>query len=315
MSDLFGSCGWPLRRRHSLKNTNNYGYLFILPFFIIFSLFSLYPILNTFLVSLTNEDMTRFEINFVGFRNYIQELTTPLFWKSFFNTWIIWLPNITIQLILALFLAVLLTNRRMNLKFTGGFRAIYFFPSLVTYASVAILAFTFTDWQNGILNQLIFGTGEAAKENYIFWLNDPNTARFIISVIQTWLWFGNSMILFIAGIISIPESYFEAATVDGANLWTVFRRITFPLLKPVMIYIGITSLIGGMNMFDIPWIMTRGSGGPEQSMMTTVMYMYNRAFSWSALGSGSSVAFLLFILTAIFSIFYLKIIARNSETA
>ncbi len=275
-----------------MKNVNRYGYLFILPFFIVFATFSLYPILNTFLVSLTDENMTNFNINFVGFQNYFRELQTPLFWKSFLNTWIIWLPNIIIQLALALFIAVLLTNKRLNLKFTGGFRAIYFFPSLVTYASVAILAFTFTDWQNGILNQLLFGTGEAAKENYIFWLNNPRVARFIISIIQTWLWFGNSMILFMAGIFSIPNSYFEAAVVDGANTWQIFKNITFPLLSPVMVYIGITSLIGGMNMFDIPWIMTRGSGGPEQSMMTTVMYMYNRAFSWGDLGSGSSVAFL-----------------------
>ncbi len=297
-----------------MKNVNRYGYLFILPFFIVFAVFSLYPILNTFFVSLTNEDMTRFDMDFVGFQNYIRELSTPLFWKSFFNTWIIWLPNIIIQLAMALFLAVLLTNQRLKLKLAGGFRAIYFFPSLVTYASVAILAFTFTDWQSGILNQLLFGTGEAARENYIFWLNDPNTARFIISIIQTWLWFGNSMILFMAGILAIPDSYFEAATVDGASSLNVFKCITFPLLTPVMIYIGITSLIGGMNMFDIPWIMTRGSGGPDQSMMTTVMYMYNRAFSWSAIGSGSSVAFLLFILTAIFSGFYLKFIIRNRET-
>jgi len=297
-----------------LKDVNKYGYLFILPFFVIFAVFSLYPIINTFIVSLTNEDMTRFDIDFVGLKNYARELTTPLFWKSFANTWIIWLPNIILQLSFALLLAVMLTNRRLNIRFAGGFRAIYFFPSLVTYASVAILAFTFTDWQNGILNQLIFGVGEAAKEQYIFWLNDPDIARFIISIIQTWLWFGNSMILFMAGILAIPESYFEAATVDGASSWNVFRSITLPLLTPVMIYIGITSLIGGMNIFDIPWIMTRGSGGPEQSMMTTVMYMYNRAFSWGALGSGSSVAFLLFILTGIFSIIYLKIISRNSET-
>lgn len=297
-----------------MKNVNRYGYLFILPFFIVFALFSLYPILNTFLVSLTNENMTRFEINFVGFQNYIRELSTPLFWRSFLNTWIIWLPNIILQLSFALFIAVLLTNKRMKIRFTGGFRAIYFFPSLVTYASVAILAFTFTDWQNGILNQLIFGTGEAAKENYIFWLNNPYTARFIISIIQTWLWFGNSMILFMAGIISIPDSYFEAATVDGASSWHVFRGITLPLLTPVMIYIGVTSLIGGMNIFDIPWIMTRGSGGPEQSMMTSVMYMYNRAFSWDALGSGSSVSFILFILTAFFSAIYMKIISRGRET-
>ena len=296
-----------------MKNVNRYGYLFILPFFIVFAFFSLYPILNTFFVSLTDENMTSFSVNLVGFKNYLRELQTPLFWKSFFNTWIIWLPNIIIQLSLALFIAVILTNRRLNMKFTGGFRAIYFFPSLVTYASVAILAFTFTDWQNGILNQLLFGTGEAAKQNYIFWLNNPRVERFIISIIQNWLWFGNSMILFMAGIISIPDSYFEAAVVDGANSFQIFKGITFPLLSPVMVYIGITSLIGGMNMFDIPWIMTRGSGGPEQSMMTTVMYMYNRAFSWGDLGSGSSVAFLLFILTAIFSVFYLKIINRRRD--
>jgi multiple sugar transport system permease protein len=296
-----------------MEKTDRYGYLFILPFFVVFAIFYFYPIVSTFITSLTDESMTSFEVNFVGFRNYVNELSTPLFWKSFLNTWIIWLPNIILQLGLALLIAVVLTNIQLRIKFVGAFRAIFFFPNLVTVASIAILAYAILDWQNGILNQLVFGTGEGAQDKYIFWINNPHRARFILSIILTWQWFGYTMILFMAGMISIPRTLYEAAYVDGASGWRTFRSITLPLLTPVMIYIVITSLIGGMNIFDLPWIMTQGSGGPNQSMMTTVVYMYNRAFPWYQIGSGSAVAYILFIFTAIFSVIYLRIITRGRE--
>jgi multiple sugar transport system permease protein len=298
-----------------VKNTNNYGYVFVLPFFAAFAIFWMYPIINTFITSLTDENFTVAVKSFVGFRNYVEELTRLLFWKSFFNTWIIWLPNITVQILLALLVAVILTNVRTRIRGIGFFRAVFFFPNLVTIASVAILAYAVLDWQNGVLNQLLFGVKEGAVDKYIFWMNDPIATRVTVSIIQTWMWFGYTMILFMAGIQSIPVSFFEAAVVDGANELKIFRAITLPLLKPVMIYVVITSLIGGMNMFDLPWVLTNGAGGPNQSLSTVVVYMYNRAFRWYQLGTGSAVSYLLFVLTGIFSIIYFRLVRQAGDTA
>lgn len=290
-----------------------YGYLFILPFFATFAVFWLYPVISTFVTSLTNEDFTRAGRSFVGLQNYIYEITNIGFWRSFLNTWIIWLPNIILQLAVALFLAVILTNIQLRIRAVGVFRAIFFFPNLVTVASIAILAYAILDWQSGVLNQILFGTGPAAQEKYVFWLNNPVMSRIFVSLIQTWMWFGYTMILFMAGIQSIPSSLFEAAFVDGAGPARTFKSVTLPLLKPVMIYVVITSLIGGLNIFDLPWILTRGRGGPDQSLTTTVVYLFNRAFRFYQLGAGAAVSYLLLIFTGIFSYIYLRFVGFGRE--
>lgn len=290
-----------------------YGYWFILPFFLAFAIFWVIPIASTFVTSLTNEDFAQFGRDFVGFENYVQELTAVGFWRSFLNTWIIWLPNIILQIGTALFLAVVLTNSQFRVRGVGAFRAIFFFPNLVTVASIAILAYAVLDWQAGILNQVVFGTGPAAQDNYIFWLNDPIATRIVVALIQTWMWFGYTMILFMAGIQSIPKSLFEASIVDGASSMRIFRSITLPLLKPVMVYVIITSLIGGMNIFDLPWILTRGTGGPNQSLTTVVVYLYNRAFRFYQLGSGAAISYLLLFFTGIFAAIYLRFIGFGKE--
>lgn len=293
-----------------MKRFERHGYLFILPFFLAFAVFWVYPVVSTFITSLSNEDFTVATKEWVGGQNYVDELTRPLFWKSLSNTFIIWIPNIIAQLGLALFLANALTTQK--LRGSGTFRAIYFFPNLVTIASVAILAYAILDWQRGTLNQLLFGVGEENVERYIYWLNDPVASRSIVSIVQTWMWFGYTMILFMAGIQTIPQSLFEAALMDGAGKWAVFWGITLPLLRPVMIYVVITSLIGGINMFDFPWILTTGRGGADQSLTTVVVYLYQRAFQWYQLGTGAAISYLLFFLTAIFSGIYLKFTASRT---
>ncbi len=302
-----------------MTKQDRWGYAFILPFFAAFAVFTAFPIVNTFIVSLTDETMTTFESNFIFLENYAAELTQPLFWKSFLNTWIIWLPNIIAQISIALFLAWALTNRRLRIKGTGAFKAIYFFPNLVPVASIAILAYALFDWQSGPINQLLFGTGAAAKDRYIWWFNSPRLSQVIVSSIQTWMWFGYTMTMFVAGVLAIPQTLFEAAIIDGANEWQVFRRITLPNLKPIMQYVLITSLIGGMQMFDLPWILTQGSGlapgGVENSLTTMMVYMYSRAFSWDQnLGGASAVSWLLFIFVAAVSFLYLRLTReKNAE--
>lgn len=293
-----------------MTKQDRWGYAFILPFFLAFAVFTAYPIINTFLVSLTDESMTTYETNFIFLENYFAELSQPLFWLSFLNTWIIWLPNIVAQITIALFLAWALTNQRIKIKGTNAFRAIYFFPNLVPVASVAVLAYAFFDWQNGPVNQLLFGSEPSAKNQYIWWFNDVHYSQSIVSGIQTWMWFGYTMTMFVAGVLAIPRTLFEAAVIDGASEWQIFTRITLPNLKPIMQYVLITSLIGGMQMFDLPWILTQGSGlapgGVENSLTTVMVYMYSRAFTWDQnLGSASAVSWILFIFIAAMSALYL----------
>lgn len=149
--------------------------------------------------------------------------------------------------------------------------------------------------------------------HYIWWLNDPFKSQMIISIIQTWMWFGYTMVLLMAGIQGIPKHIIEAAIVDGASETKIFRFIILPLLKPMLAYVIITSLIGGMNLFDMPWVITEGTGGANQSLMTMAVYMYSRAFRWGQLGSGSAVSFIMFFFTAIFSIIYLTVFGRNTQ--
>lgn len=296
-----------------MKKPDNWAYVFILPFFAVFAIFIAYPIGNTLWVSMTNETMTSFEKPvFVGLANYVSELGQPLFWKSLLNTWIIWLPNIVAQISMGIGLAWILTNQRLRIRGQPAFRAIYFFPNLVTVASIAVLAYAIFDWQKGPVNFLLFGTGPEASKRYIWWFNNPVLSRVIVSVIQTWMWFGYTMIMFIAGFNSISPSYLEAAVIDGATEWQVFSRISLPLLKPMMTYVLITSLIGGMQMFDLPWVLTNGAGnapgGVDNSLTTSMVYVYSRAFSWDQnLASASAVSWLLFMFIAVVSAVYLRV--------
>jgi multiple sugar transport system permease protein len=227
------------------------------------------------------------------------------------NTWTIWLPNIVAQVAIGLGLAWILTNRRLKVKGGHGFRAVFFFPNLVTVASIAVMAYALFDWQRGPINYLLFGTGPGASDHYIWWFNDPRMSQIVVSVIQTWMWFGYTMILFVAGLQSISESYIEAALIDGATEGQIFRRILLPLLGPMMTYVLITSLIGGMQMFDLPWVLTNGAGfapgGVDNSLTTSMVYMYSRAFSWDQnLGGASAVSWLLFLFVAVLSGLYLR---------
>jgi len=289
------------------RNYNAYGYWFILPFFLVFLVFTAYPILNTLFDSFTNDSFSNFGTPaFVGLKNYANEITSSLFWKSFFNTWIIWIPNIVTQMTLALLLAALFTNYELNIKGKGIFRAIFFFPNIITITTIAILVYVLFDWQSGAINQIFFGPD---KKEYINWFGKGFVIQMIIGGVQTWIWFGYTAIMLMAGIQAMPKEMFEAALIDGASGSKIFFRIILPFIRPILAYVAVTSIIGGMQMFDLPWVMfPGGQGGADQGGITMTVYMYARAFSWDQnLGGGSAVAWIMFALIAIFSILYLRI--------
>ncbi|RZT16510.1 carbohydrate ABC transporter permease [Fictibacillus sp. BK138] len=286
-----------------MKNLNRYGYVFIAPFWIIFLVFSIYPVLLTFYYSFTNYSGSG-EAQVVGLANYKRLLTDTYFVEAFFNTWKIWGVNFALQIGLALILAMIFSDMRMKLKGLAFFRSIFYLPNLITISSVALLFGILLDWQHGSLNMMLMKLGIISDP--INWLNEPTTAQLSVSLILTWMWFGHSFIVVMAGVSGISKDYYEAALIDGANRWQTFSKITIPLLKPILLYIMITSLIGGLQLFDLPMLLTDGIGSPDGSLNTMVLYLYNQAFKYNNYGYAAAVAYGLFVITLIFSAFIFK---------
>jgi multiple sugar transport system permease protein len=281
-----------------MRKIDYHGYLFIAPFWLIFLTFSIYPVLLTFYYSFT--DFTGSGTpNTVGLENYKRLIGDTYFVEAFFNTWKIWGVNFVLQIALALLLAVLFSDLRMKIKGMNFFRAIFYLPNLITISSVALLFGILLDWQHGSLNMVLMSLGFISEP--IEWLNKPITAQLSVSIILTWMWYGHTFIVIMAGITGISKDYYEAALIDGANRWQTFISITLPLLKPILLYIMITSLIGGLQLFDLPMLITDGLGSPEGALNTMVLYLYNQAFKYNNYGYAAAVAYGLFVITLIFS--------------
>ncbi|MCA1054372.1 sugar ABC transporter permease [Rossellomorea aquimaris] len=293
-----------------MKNVNKYGYFFIAPFWIIFLIFSIYPVALTFYYSFTNYTGSGVA-EVVGLANYKRLITDTYFVEAFFNTWKIWGVNFLLQIGLALILALIFSDMRMKMRGLAFFRSIFYLPNLITISSVALLFGILLDWQHGSLNMILLNIGLISEP--INWLNEPTTAQLSVSLILTWMWFGHSFIVVMAGVSGISKDYYEAALIDGANRWQTFTKITLPLLKPILLYIMITSLIGGLQLFDLPMLLTDGIGSPDGSLNTMVLYLYNQAFKYNNYGYASAVAYGLFVITLIFSAMVFKGMYRNER--
>lgn len=295
------------RRR---KNVNNTGYLFVLPFVIVFLIFSIYPVIRTLYLSFTQYKGYG-EPVLIGIDNYKRVIKDAMFWRALLNTLKIWSVNIVVQLGLAFLLTIIFSDLKYRMKGVGIFRALFYLPNLIAPASVAFLFAALLDWQFGTLNQILIDA-KVVKVG-IDWLGQPGTAQLAVAIIGAWMWFGNSFIMLMAGVQGISKDYFEAAAIDGAGRWKVFGSITLPLLKPILLYVAITSLIGGLQIFDIPFLITDGIGKPNGSLNTAVMYLYNTAFNYNNVGYASSIAYFLFIIIAIASGIEYKIMYHKKE--
>ncbi|MCD2346204.1 carbohydrate ABC transporter permease [Clostridium guangxiense] len=291
------------KRAKGINDVNKFGYLFILPFLITFIVFSIYPILRTLYLSFTSFNGFG-EAKFIGVDNYTRVLSDKLFWTAFLNTLKIWGINIVLQLGIAFLLTIIFSDIKYKIKGLSVFRALFYLPNLISAASVAFLFKSLMDWQYGSINQLLLNLGIIHSK--IDWLGQTQTAPLVVSIIGAWMWFGNSFIVLMAGVQGISKDYFEAATIDGAGRWTIFGKITLPLLKPILLYVAITSLIGGLQIFDIPFLITDGLGSPSNSLNTMVMYLYNTAFKYNNVGYAAAIAYVMFIIIAIFSAFTFK---------
>lgn len=309
------------------KDYNKMGYLFVAPFVIVFLIFSVYPVFRTLYLSFTNMKISEREaISLVWFQNYQRVLTDKYFWAALKNTFIIWGVNIVLQLGLAFLLMMVFSDVKYKMKGLPIFRVVYYLPNLIAATSIAFLFSTLLDWRYGTVNQIIneipflvdfinFIGKYLGFSHPIDWLNDEATARYVISIIQTWMWFGNSFIMLMAGVQGISKDYFEAAAIDGAGRWTIFGKITLPLIRPILLYVAITSLIGGLQLFDMPFLMIQPTMASYDSVQTAVMYMYKFGFQTGTtqVGFASSIAYVLFAIICVISVLQLKIFNRKED--
>ncbi len=296
--------------KRSKLDRGRYGVYFILPFFIAFLLLQIYPMLYTFYLSLTSWNGMAATKEMTGFSNYTRLFADTIFWKSMGNTVLIWFINVVPRMAAGLLIAVLLTQCRV--KGAKFFRAIFYFPNLVNASSIALLLALILNWKNGMLNKALVATG--ILQEGINWLGDPTSTRVAVASTIWWMWFGHATILFMTGILSVPEELMESARIDGAGPWRRFWSITFPLLKPTFSYVFVTSLIGGLQNFDIPMIVTDGLGSPDKSILTSVMYMYNLTFKSSQYGYGSAVAYGLFMVVMVVSMLTFRLVNGNQHS-
>lgn len=298
-------------KKQKKKNYNNMAYFFVLPFVLVFLIFSVYPVFRTLQLSFANYKGFG-KIDYIGFKNYIRVLKDPYFWTALGNTIKIWSVNIVLQLGMAFLLTIVFSDIKYKIKGLGFFRAVYYLPNIIAATSVAFLFKTLLDWRYGTINQILAKVGIDSPIN---WLGQPFTAQLSISLIQTWMWFGNSFIMLMAGVQGINKDYFEAASIDGAGRWKSFYYITLPLLRPILLYVTITSLIGGIQMFDLPFLIGTVNGEPLGATQTAIMYLYKFGFATrpKQVGYASAIAYVLFLMILIISIIQFKFMNRKED--
>ena len=284
--------------------TDYYGYIFLAPFILAFLIFGLYPVVNTLLLSFTNTTLMGASAKFVGLRNYTRLFADNAFPTAIKNTWVLWILNFIPQIGIAMLLSVWFTNVRLRIRGVGAWRALFYLPNLLMPAAVAALFFSLFSYY-GPVNQFLVRSGITTQATQF--LQNPTVARSLVIFIQWWMWFGVTIIILMAGMTSIPVHLYEAAMVDGASAMQMFSRITLPLLKPILIYVFVTSMVGGMQMFDIPFLLTDGRGSPSQSILTNNILMYLKFSSAQGhIGAASAVGVSVFIMTCLcaLGIFY-----------
>lgn len=309
-----------------------YGYIFSIPFVVAFSLFTLFPILFTFFIAFTDikgiiiidwktffADPFMNIIKFLGnhvlwkepFKQFITVLTANSFQVAFRNTVFIWVLNFIPQLFLALLIAAWFTDKRCKIKGQSFFKVIFYMPNIITAATIALLFSSLFGYPKGPINDLLMQIG-IFKSAYNM-LQQGWIAQGVVIFIQTWMWYGYTAIVLMSGILGISPELFEAAEVDGANRIQTFFKITLPNIKTILLFTLVTSLIGGLNMFDVPQLFLGGQ--PDNATLTTSMYIYNQAFINSNLyARGAAASIIMFVIICVVSaiMFY---VMRDKDAA
>jgi multiple sugar transport system permease protein len=284
--------------------------LFVAPALLVVGVFFFLPVVAAVAVSFTDFDIYALadfgNLRVVGFQNYARLLQTPLFWQAFGNTLYFVVIGVPLSLGTSLALALLLHSRLV--RFRGLFRTALFAPVVTTLVAVAVIWRYLFNTQYGLINYVLGGLGIAP----INWLGDPTWAMPAIIVFAVWKNFGYNMLILLAGLQAIPDALYEAARIDGASSWGQFRHVTLPMLGPVVAMVNVLTVAGYFQLFAEPYVMTQG--GPLQSTVSVLYFMYEEGFKWWNLGSASAVAFMLFLFILALTTLQLRL-ARWREPA
>ena len=300
------------KKASAITSYNKWGYFFLIPFIVIFLIFQLIPLVSTVYYSFFENyrsGLKQIGPNFVGLGNYAKLLSQKHFLTYFKNTMIMWVMGFVPQIIVSLILGAWFTDPSLRLKGQRFFKTVIYLPNLIMASAFAMLFFAlFAD--SGPVNSILMNVGILAKP-YKF-MSHVWSVRGLVAFMNFLMWFGNTTILLMAGMMGIDPSLYEAAQVDGATATQIFYQITLPLLRPILLYVVITSLIGGLQMFDVPQALTNGTGDPVRSSMTLIMYLNKHLYSKN-FGLGGALSVLLFIITGIFSLIVFRINTRTEK--
>ena len=286
------------------------AWAFATPALLVITVFFFVPVLAALIVSLTDFDLYALadirNLRFVGLGNYWHLLHTPDFWRAVVNTGYFVAVGVPLSLAASLASALLVNSRLAYLA--AFFRTAFFAPVVTTLVAVAVVWRYLLHTRYGLLNYALAHLGI----HPIDWLGDPHWALPAIILFAVWKNFGYNMVIFLAALQSIPADLYEAARLDGASLWQEFGRITLPMLRPTLLLVSILTVAGYFQLFAEPYVMTQG--GPLQSTVSVLYFMYEEGFKWWNLGSASAVAFLLFLMILAVTALQLRL-ARDGETS
>ena len=298
----------PEKRGHTVSYAR-WGYLFLVPFFAAFLIFQLVPLISTVYYSFFEYYRSGLKVigpSFVGLQNY-EAILGGDFFRYFGNTLLLWVLGFLPQIVVSLLLAAWFTDLRLKLKAQGLFKTVVYMPNLIMASAFAMLFFAlFSD--NGPVNSVLVSMGMAP----IRFLATAAGTRGLVALMNFLMWFGNTTILLMAAVMGIDPGLFEAAEIDGCTPGQMFRRITLPLIKPILLYVLITSMIGGLQMFDVPQILTNGSGAPDNTSTTIVMYLNKHLFSKNY-GAAGAVSVLLFLVCAALCVVVFLTLTRDEN--
>jgi multiple sugar transport system permease protein len=293
----------PARPARMPSEGTNAAWLFLAPALALIGVFFFLPVAAALLLSLTDFDIyavaSSENTRFVGLRNYVQLLETPLFWSSLRNTFYFALVGGPLTIAVSLG-AALLVNAKL-VRWRSLFRTIYFTPFVTTLVAVAIVWRYLYHTRYGLLNYALGALGIGP----IDWLGDPHWAMPAIILMAVWKNFGYNMLIFIAGLQSIPDELYDAANVDGAGPVRQFVNVTLPMLGPTLLFVGVITMIGYFQLFAEPYVMTQG--GPLRSTTSVVLYMYEEGFRWWRMGYAAAIAFVLFVVILIATLIQFRI--------
>jgi len=300
----------PSGRRRVLSHWPQY--LAISPFFLIFAVFGLFPVLFSLYLAFHQWDGLG-EMRYVGLQQFRFLLEDSTFWQSMGNTFIIWVISTVPMLFMALVIASLLNS---TVRFTAFYRIAYFIPNVTSLVAMAIFFGAVFSTNFGLVNAVLHALGLPTGR----WLTEPLGMKIAVASVMTWQWTGYNAIIYLAGLQTIPSELYEAAKVDGAGPVQIFFRITVPMLRPIILFTVVVSTVTGLQSFTEPQVLfgtnttlNPNTGGPGQGALTMVLYFYHQAFDNRNFGYGAAIAWLVFVVIMLFVAINWRIVARRSS--